>query len=262
MGGLGNQMFQIFLVIAYCKKYQKKYYFSDKDRYDNHRKTYWNDFLSALQPVLVPDNQINSLRNIVENSARYFKYPDLGDDFKFFGYFQSPLYFQEYKEEILLELNIRNLQHSIPIPNIDFENTISMHFRIGDYKAIQNCHPVLTIDYYFQCLDFFKKDDTNYHILYFFEKHDEPEVMEKINILQTFFPTFTFSSLQEEKQDWEQMLIMSRCKHHIIANSTFSWWGAYLGIFPGKTLYPSIWFGEGLREKDICDLFPFDWVKI
>ena len=62
------------------------------------------------------------------------------------------------------------------------------------------------------------------------------------------------------------MLTMSLCQHHIIANSTFSWWGAYFGyalVNNNKLVYyPSIWFGSGLGDKKMDDLFPEGWKKI
>jgi hypothetical protein len=58
------------------------------------------------------------------------------------------------------------------------------------------------------------------------------------------------------------MLLMSVCDHNIIANSTFSWWGAYLNQNPSKIVcYPGTWFGPALKH-DTRDLFPTDWVKM
>jgi hypothetical protein len=63
-------------------------------------------------------------------------------------------------------------------------------------------------------------------------------------------------------EDWEQMLLMSLCNHNIIANSTFSWWGAYLNDNPGKIVcYPEHWFMPEVK-KDVTDLFEEDWIKI
>ena len=64
-------------------------------------------------------------------------------------------------------------------------------------------------------------------------------------------------------QDWEQLLLMSLCNHNIIANSTFSWWGAYFNTNPGKIVcYPSVWFGSKCINNSTRDLFPENWIKI
>jgi len=61
--------------------------------------------------------------------------------------------------------------------------------------------------------------------------------------------------------------MMSLCDHHIIANSTFSWWGAYFHSYrvpmeDPMILYPSLWFGPKLQEKVVSDLFPKNWIQI
>jgi hypothetical protein len=71
-----------------------------------------------------------------------------------------------------------------------------------------------------------------------------------------------FIRVNPHLDDWEQMLLMSLCEHNIIANSTFSWWGAYLNSNVEKIVcYPDQWFSPK-ANKDTSDLFLEDWVKI
>ena len=58
------------------------------------------------------------------------------------------------------------------------------------------------------------------------------------------------------------MILMSLCQHNIIANSSFSWWGAYLNNNENRVYYPDIWFGPAQENKIITDIFPNEWIKI
>ena len=82
-----------------------------------------------------------------------------------------------------------------------------------------------------------------------------------IKKLKSKHTNFKFERGGAQLQDWEQMLLMSCCEHHIIANSTFSWWGAYLNMNPDKIVcYPKKWFNSESHNTD--DLFPEEWIKI
>ena len=71
-----------------------------------------------------------------------------------------------------------------------------------------------------------------------------------------------FHFVRDTIADWQQMLLMSVCDHNIIANSTFSWWGAYFNTNPQKVVcYPSVWFGPGVAHNTM-DLCPESWAKI
>ena len=69
--------------------------------------------------------------------------------------------------------------------------------------------------------------------------------------------------VKDDIPDWKQLLIMSICHHNIIANSTFSWWGAYFNTNPTKLVcYPNAWFGIKKQNYIMNDLFPENWKKI
>ena len=151
--------------------------------------------------------------------------------------------------------------------NIDInsmENTISIHFRIGDYKKVSDFHPILKYEYYHKSLNKIQSIYPNnaFTIYYFCEDEDIQDVSNKISILKINFPNYSFIRGDNTLADWEQMLFMSCCHHNIIANSSFSWWGAYFNKNLHRIVcYPSVWFGAS-ANIDTCDLCPPEWIKI
>ena len=274
MGGLGNQIFQIFATIAYAIKSRNQFKFLAVDTLGSGsttiRNTYWKSFFHRLQPFLI-NNISESIYVIRENGFQYNElsvYDMVGKDALIFGYFQSYKYFQQSYDLIcriigLNELKI-NLLLKLNLNDDKLKNMISMHFRIGDYKKIQHCHPLMTREYYERSLYHIKlaKPTNNFKIIYFCEDVDLDDVLITIDYLKDIFKDYEFERGNNELEDWEQMLLMSCCHHNIIANSSFSWWGAYFNNWSDKIVcYPSIWFGPGINNntKDLC---PLNWIKI
>ena len=271
MGGLGNQLFQIFHVISYSLKNKIAFYFENKNfpiRKD--RPFYWDNFLVSLKPFIKKSYNTN-LKIYYERGFHYTEpipYNHFGYSFKFYGYFQSYKYFQEKQQDIFKLIKLNKQQDIVKMKYntlYDFENTISLHFRIGDYKHQPQNHPVIDISYYKLALkhiiEYSKKN--NWNILYFYEKQDIDIVKEKIDLLQKEFNYLIFIPIDTEILDYEQILLMSLCRHNIIANSSFSWWGAYFNQNSNKKIiYPSIWFGPSLGNKKTDDMFPDEWCKI
>jgi len=147
----------------------------------------------------------------------------------------------------------------------DDHHKVSMHFRLGDYKNIQHMHPLMKYEYYERAIERIveKRSDKKIKILYFCEKIDNEEVNAHILKLREKFPFLYFIKIDDELPDWKQMLIMSCCNDNIIANSTFSWWGAYFNDNTNKIVcYPANWFGPSLCHNDTSDLCPSKWTKI
>ena len=142
-------------------------------------------------------------------------------------------------------------------------DTISLHFRLGDYKKAQHYHPIMTYEYYKKSLNLLKlKEPSRKNVLYFCEEEDIADVNETINKLKDDFRGLNFIKASNDLSDWEQMLLMSCCRDNIIANSSFSWWGAHFNMNPYKTVYyPSVWFGAAAGH-DTRDLCPIEWIKI
>lgn len=273
MGGLGNQIFQIFTTISYAIKSRNQFKFVNLKTLGSGnttiRNTYWDSFFSRLKPFLIEQNEIPLNCQIIrENNYSYNQlnvYEMLNRDIVLYGYFQSYKYFIDSYKTIFKIIALDTLKLDLLRKiNISCENTISLHFRIGDYKKIQHYHPIMTENYYDRSLSTFKNkfSDKKFKILYFCEDNDVEDVFKIINNLIVKYPEYIFERADNKLEDWEQMLLMSCCEHNIIANSSFSWWGAFLNSNENKIVcYPSIWFGQS-ANNDTRDLCPPEWTKI
>jgi len=275
MGGLGNQLFQIFTTIACSIKYKIPFKFLELTQLGGGpnttlRYTYWNSFLSNLTAFLV-DKLPANISVIREKEFTYEALPitkHLSQDIMIYGYFQSYKYFHEYYPVICrfieLEKQKKILLEKLNLQYNYFNDKISMHFRYGDYKKLQHFHPLLTYTYYFNALKEIQKllPERYFTILYFHEDEDTEDVMKIIDTLSKSFPTFFFDRGEKTLKDWEQLLLMSCCNHNIIANSSFSYFGAYFNSHNDKiVLYPSVWFGPACNNNT-KDLHPNTWIKI
>lgn len=274
MGGLGNQIFQIFTTINYAIKYRKKFYFLNLHTLGENgttiRYTFWNSFFSSLKPFLrmeIPYDHVISEKDFTFNEINIDPEISRGNII-LNGYFQSYKYFEENYQLICRIINMdrmkRELLFKLKLTNIDLKNVISLHFRLGDYKLIQEYHPIATYSYYERAIEYIRNNLTTppTKIIFFCEDADLEDVMEKIKKLNEKFADVVFIRGDNTLADWEQMLFMSFCNHNIIANSSFSWWGAYFNSWVDKIVcYPSMWFGT-IANHDTKDLCPPEWVKI
>lgn len=292
MGGLGNQLFQIFATISIALDLDTQFGFPDKEQLCSKRHSYWNSFLSRLKPFLKTEQSIVNLIDGKIVKETQFEYVDyrferfINENILFYGYFQSYKYFEHNYQTIcdLIDINyaknelIRKISSVNVLKNVDelnqevdefriYDKVISMHFRVGDYKNIQDCHPLMPIKYYSNCLKYLSENGINlkeYKILYFCESNlnDLRHVSSIINNLKLEYNDLEFVR-QSGLEDYEEMLLMSLCKHNIIANSTFSWWGAYFNDRQDKiVMYPNVWFGPSFQDKNTMDLNPPSWIKI
>jgi len=266
MGGLGNQLFQIFATISNSIRTKQRFTFLYSESLgantgDTIRDTYWNTLLVRLKPFL--SNSLPQPMNIIREKSFRYKQPVVPTEGNncIFGYFQSYKYFEDNYETICKMIGIQGLKTNYPVQ----EHTISMHFRIGDYKKVQHFHPILPYEYYRKSIAHIVSESTidgmhpAYTILYFCENQDIDDVDIIVNRLKTDYPTIVFTTASNKISDWGQMLTMSNCQHNIIANSSFSWWAAYLNNNHNKIVcYPPIWFGER-AGNDTSDLCPPTW---
>ena len=274
MGGLGNQLFQIFTTISHAINIKTRFVFIDVEKLGGGqtivRPTYWDNFLIRLKPFT--SKAFPKMILVKEDDFRYndlnlYKHKNQGQNICLYGYFQSHKYFIENFYNICKMIGLEDIKKTV-ISKSGFtqdvlNDTVSLHFRLGDYKKIQHYHPIMTLEYYKKSLGLLLlKEPNRRNILYFCEEEDVEDVNKTIANLKTNFPTLNFIRASNDFSDWEQMILMSCCRDNIIANSSFSWWGAHLNMNPYKIVcYPATWFGEvaGHDTKDLC---PMEWNKI
>ena len=268
MGGLGNQLFQIFTTISCAIKHKTRFVFLENDHTGiigkNSRDTYWHSMFYRLKPFLLQDIQsFPALHLVKELDFTYHEIEITNKNTCLFGYFQSEKYFKEHFHSICRMLSIEQ-QKEVFIDELNGTPSVSMHFRLGDYKKLKEHYHIMTYEYYESALKQVKEvDESVNYALYFCEEEDIEEVKIIIDKLVLAFPETEFLRAPSILKDWEQMLLMSCCRHNIIANSSFSWWGAYLNSNSSKIVcYPSNWFEEKLKHNDTRDLCPENWIKI
>lgn len=170
------------------------------------------------------------------------------------GWFQSEKYFKEFTHSIREELYPRNkISISRKLKRIlEFDNTVSVHIRRGDFKKYRN---ILSDEYYEKAKEMISRLIGEPYFIIFSD--DIPYVKENMN----FEPKCFYVEPKYLYKDYEELMIMSRCKHNIIANSTFSWWGAWLNCNENKiVIAPKKWFPDKL-EKDV-NIVPDEWLRV
>tara|TARA_B000000557_G_C20801675_1_gene455839 strand:+ start:171 stop:1037 length:867 start_codon:yes stop_codon:yes gene_type:complete len=279
-GGLGNQLFQIYTAIAYSLENYIPFILPET-KYDMRKRgLYWshNSFLHGMKRF-TSDQKIAQLENFKYIEPKFsFSTIPIKEHILLHGYFQSYKYFEKHSKNITRLLQIPKKQEAVKenlrVKYADkFKEdpiTISLHFRLGDYKSLSDFHPIMTDDYYLYSLIYIikscRKENKPFKVFYFCESENNDEVFLRINKYDNFLKArgvnCEFVKVSDEYQDWEQLLIMSICNHNIIANSSFSWWGAYLNENKNNiVMYPERWFGRKMQHHDLSDLFPITWNK-
>lgn len=173
------------------------------------------------------------------------------------GYWQSEKYFLDAAQEIRSDFTFKrrlSAKNTEFANNIENTNAISLHVRRGDYanhSRTTAVHGLCTSDYYKAAIDYICKRVEN-PFLYIFS--DEVEWV-KSNLTITL--PCQYIDHNKDRDSFNDMHLMSLCKHHIVANSSFSWWGAWLNRDPRKLVVaPKRWFAA---QTDTSDLLPALW---
>lgn len=186
------------------------------------------------------------------------------DDFKgdrnryYKGYWSSEKYFKNISRKIrdffvFPDLDEKNLEVAKQIKS---NNSVSLHIRRGDYlnsgnEFYQNC---CTGEYYKNAVNFIESNFRNSY--YYVFSNDIDWCRNNLNLVNACYIDWN-----KGENSYRDMQLMSLCKHNIIANSTFSWWGAWLNDNPNKmVLVPAKWFD--LPNCSVDDIYPEDWIRI
>ena len=281
-GGLGNQMFEYATAKALALKLDKEL---NLDLYALQKKTKGikRDFELDIFDI---DLKISSswktkllvkLFPFVEQNRTFFgktfnyfrdysaivylpKFQELEGNVILHGHFQNEKYFKQYETVIRKEFTFKhplkgqNLQIA---KQMEKSNSVAIHIRRGDYVTDSN-FALCTKEYYQEAMDRIKREVENPVFFIFSQDFDW------INENLTFDKEEVhFIDWNKGKDSYIDMQLMSLCKHNIIANSSFSWWAAWLNKNPEKRIFaPARWFRKEERNEDLKDFYPEEWKMI
>lgn len=276
LGRLGNQMFEYAALrgIASHHGYDwciPPFYLKGIENYSLNE---------CFKLESVKHENINLLEDAQYVGERFFHFDDIlfencPDNVSLHGFFQSEKYFNHIEKEIRKDYTFHDKHLELCkefMLEFEGQEPIMLHVRRGDPNLVDprgfkwayvNCsdqHPVQSLQYYEEALQNF---DDNQPVIVF---SDSAEWVKE----QEFFAgdRFFISEPQEKYPDgsflpYADLCLMSLCSHAIIANSSMSWWGAWLQTNPNKKVVaPKMWFGPAYSDKDTKDLYCSDWIII
>lgn len=287
-GGLGNQMFQYAIGKVLCVNNEDELFldltlYTDTKNGDTQRNYELGIFgidtpeasltdrtkLGDENPILKLINKvfhtnINTYPTTLVKESGHFFQPEilsLKGDIYLRGFWQSEKYFSSHRDLILNTFRFakrKSKKSTELMKKIIVENSIAVHVRRGDYVTNPNAkkyHGLCRASYYHKAGSALSKQISN-PIFYVFS--DDPAWCK--NNLK--FPGKTiFVTHNTGNRSWEDMWLMSSCKHHIIANSSFSWWGAWLCNNTNKiVIAPAKWVADPIVEMP--DIIPEGWIRL
>lgn len=259
-GGLGNQLFQIAAGLHYGKKHNLEIVFSENEKLHDRvgavgGYTYWDIFNSTNLLKLETIKE----KRYVESKFNEFPVEKTNKNLMLVGYYQSEKYTNFVRDEMIEVLwsneevskNVINQYENI-VNHYRTDELISLHIRRGDYLKLPNYHTNLSLDYYVKAV---KEISVDFPLIIF---SDDQEWCKENLSKELSNPLFFIS-----EKDYVELLLMSKIKHNIIANSSFSWWSAYINDNEGKkVIAPQNWFGHEARSKDWSSIYCEGWKVI
>ena len=253
LGRLGNQMFQFAALKGIARHHGYQFCFPP-----SQNKNEWTDHQLLIPFKLGSTNELNI--QYIDFDRPTYQEKGFGFDQDLFdkcpdwvtiqGFFQTEKYFKHIKQELKLDFTFKD---DIQNPCVDMisqlDNPVALHIRRTDYITNPN-HTCLGLDYYERALNIFP----NQTVLIF---SDDPQWCQN----QELFEDDRFM-ISDNDDQYIDMCLMTMCKGHIIANSSFSWWGAWLSNSE-RVIAPKGWFeGSNNSHLDTSDIYCSEWTVL
>lgn len=243
IGRLGNFLFEVAAAYAYSLRHNMEYNVNKREDINN--------YIDRFFPQLETSKELPSIHAIwKEPSHAYTEIPKY-KDVKILEYFQSELYFKDFRNEVLALFNF---------PYDKKEGWTSLHVRRGDYVTYHTRFPPVPMTYLNTAMRLMERNGYTKFLIF-----SDDMMWCKTHMNEYTHPNYTFE-YSEGRNEFEDMALGSCCEHNIISNSTFSWWQGWLNRNPNKIVVspseePGNWFGKRvtLSTKDII---PKEWVRI
>ena len=259
-GGLGNQMFQYAFGLALATHKKARLYSGIYSLLRDKRRAYALNEFDIKTPIITKKlKKIRSIRHIIEPHFHYWHdVMNVPLPCRIEGYWQSERYFLAIEEQIRQTFDLsrfHNQDTQDPYRRIkQAQHSVGVHIRRGDYlrKVTIKYHGILQTDYYEKARTLMEQ---RYPNATFFVFSDEPD--------KAYQELRHWSRTQfiHQKNLYQDMMLLSACQHQIVANSSFSWWAAWLNRYPHKTIIAQQrWFLN--KNLDTKDLIPAGWLKI
>ncbi|KJS19392.1 MAG: hypothetical protein VR78_03360 [Hoeflea sp. BRH_c9] len=279
-GGLGNQMFQYAAGRALALRHGADLVLDTRDFDGTTQFGLGLDHfaIAARQGVaaeLPPDRKQAPLRYLIwrglrlkpqwvrENGLGYNAgFADLGDGVYLKGYWQSERYFQDVEATIRRDFTIGTPPDPVNraiLAELAASPAVSLHIRRGDYvidPRTNATHGTCTMDYYARAVALIAERMTEKPVVYAFS--DDPAWVRENLVLPHEMRVMDHN---DSDHNYEDLRLMSACRHHIIANSSFSWWGAWLNPSADKIVVsPDRWFANPKMVNE--DIWPESWIRL
>lgn len=270
-GRLGNQMFQHASLAGIAANRGLDYCIPPvQNQTDNY---------GLFEAFVMTDVEQGMISGPQKEEAHYHFDKELfntcADNTNIKGYLQTEKYFRNISDKIRQQYTFRNqwadYSHKV-MERFVGQDVIFLHIRRGDanlvsntgfkwaYVNLQDHHPLQTLDYYKSALEHFPAD---WPVMVFSDSIDWAQEQDLFQTERFLFVEPTVKYSDGALVPYIDLCLMSLCQHAIIANSSLSWWGAWLQTNPDKKIIaPKNWFGPALAGTNTSDLYCDNWIKV